>query len=91
MTPEQFAYWLQGFAELTEGTPPTPEQWQSINDHLKKVFVKVTPQYQQPSLGQPGRPGRPGLLRTSELRIEDLLKQGGRFPPYDFGQTVITC
>jgi len=43
MTPEQFTYWLQGFAELNEGTPPTPEQWKSINDHLKTVFVKVTP------------------------------------------------
>jgi len=43
MTTEQFAYWLQGFSELTGGTPPTAEQWQSIQDHLKTVFVKVTP------------------------------------------------
>lgn len=42
MNTEQFAYWLQGFAELNE-QPPTPEQWQSIRDHLKTVFDKKTP------------------------------------------------
>jgi hypothetical protein len=42
MTPEQFCYWLQGFGEL--GTePPTPEQWQSIKEHLATAFRKVTP------------------------------------------------
>ena len=43
MTPEQFAYWLQGFAELNTA-PPTAEQWKSINEHLQTVFKKVTPQ-----------------------------------------------
>lgn len=42
MTPEQFVYWLQGFAELTQGAHPTPEQWKSITEHLQTVFVKVT-------------------------------------------------
>lgn len=42
MQAEQFAYWLQGFVELN-GDMPTPEQWQSIKDHLATVFVKVTP------------------------------------------------
>lgn len=42
MNTEQFAYWLQGFAELTP-TAPTQEQWDSIRDHLATVFVKVTP------------------------------------------------
>jgi hypothetical protein len=32
MTPEQFAYWLQGFAEL-QGAVPTQEQWDSIREH----------------------------------------------------------
>lgn len=46
MTAEQFAYWLQGFAELNPTmSQPTPEQWKSINDHLKTVFVKVTPPF----------------------------------------------
>lgn len=43
MNAEQFAYWLQGFVELN-GHAPTPEQWQSIKDHLQLVFKKVTPQ-----------------------------------------------
>ena len=38
----QFAYWLQGFAELNS-QQPTPEQWQSIREHLDTVFKKVTP------------------------------------------------
>jgi hypothetical protein len=42
MTPEQFAYWLQGFAELNEDQP-TPEQWASIREHLATVFTKETP------------------------------------------------
>lgn len=44
MTPEQFAYWLQGFAEMKiDKEPPTREQWNSICAHLKTVFNKVTP------------------------------------------------
>jgi hypothetical protein len=42
MTPEQFAYWLQGFAELTP-QPPTQEQWDSIKAHLQLLFKKETP------------------------------------------------
>lgn len=42
MTPEQFAYWLQGYAEIG-GPTPTPEQWQIIKDHLALVFQKKTP------------------------------------------------
>jgi hypothetical protein len=41
MTPENFCYWLQGFAELN-GTAPTPQQWESIKEHLALVFNKVT-------------------------------------------------
>jgi hypothetical protein len=53
MSPEQFAYWLQGFAELTDGAQPTAEQWKSINEHLKTVFVKVTPQVGAPRVTGP--------------------------------------
>lgn len=42
MTPEQFCYWLQGFGELSADAP-SPEQWQSIKEHLGEVFKKVTP------------------------------------------------
>lgn len=44
MTPEQFAYWLQGFSEIGD-TGPTKEQWQIIQDHLALVFTKLTPTY----------------------------------------------
>lgn len=45
MTPENFAYWLQGFTELNPSMEqPTAEQWKSITEHLKTVFVKVTPE-----------------------------------------------
>lgn len=37
-----FAYWLNGFAELHGNTPPTKEQWKAIREHLELVFVKVT-------------------------------------------------
>lgn len=43
MTPEQFAYWLQGFAEINGNHPPTLVQWEIISEHLKTVFRKVTP------------------------------------------------
>lgn len=42
MTPEQFAYWLQGFAE-NRAEPPQAEQWENIKNHLATVFTKVTP------------------------------------------------
>jgi hypothetical protein len=49
MTPEQFAYWLQGFVELNPSMEqPTPEQWKAIGQHLQTVFVKVTPLVQIP-------------------------------------------
>lgn len=41
MTPEQFCYWLQSKAEL-DPNPPTPEQWDSIREHLSLVFTKET-------------------------------------------------
>ena len=46
MTPEQFAYWLQGFAEMNAGQMPTAAQWKSICEHLATVFQKVTPPVQ---------------------------------------------
>lgn len=42
MSPENFAYWLQGFVEIAKRMP-TPEEWVEITNHLKTVFHKVTP------------------------------------------------
>jgi|HubBroStandDraft_6_1064221.scaffolds.fasta_scaffold363203_2 hypothetical protein len=41
LTPDQFCYWFQGFAELHGGIP-TPEHWESIKRHLELVFRPVT-------------------------------------------------
>jgi len=46
MSPQDFAYWLQGAFEvspemLEKGM--TPEQVQTIQDHLNLVITKVTP------------------------------------------------
>ncbi len=43
MTPEQFVYWLQGYAELVDEEPDY-DQWEMIKDHLSIVLTKVTPQ-----------------------------------------------
>jgi hypothetical protein len=46
MSPEQFCYWLQGFAELQyyqpEKSSPTYTQWMLIKEHLALVFDKKT-------------------------------------------------
>jgi len=42
MSPEQFCYWLQGYAELNK-IAPSDAQWKSITEHLQSVFTKVTP------------------------------------------------
>lgn len=38
-----FVWWLHGWSEINGGVPPTPAQWQVINDRLDSVFNKVTP------------------------------------------------
>lgn len=38
-----FAYWLQGFFELSNSTTLTEEQVAMIKAHLALVFEKVTP------------------------------------------------
>lgn len=43
MTPEQFVYWMQGFAELNE-SPPSPEQWSFIRECLMNGFDRKTPE-----------------------------------------------
>jgi hypothetical protein len=51
MTPDQFTYWLQGFAEINQEAP-TKEQWEVIKDHLQLVFKKETPVYNRPTKGE---------------------------------------
>lgn len=86
MTPEQFTYWLQGFAELTPDAP-SAAQWQAIRDHLALVFEKKTP----PAPGQPSM--QPGF-RTMELRPTDQLPREVRdwlTRDHMHPQPTITC
>jgi hypothetical protein len=75
MTAEQYAYWLNGFVELTEWKQPTPEQWKSICEHLGTVFNKVTPSVQF----------RVDGIRSAELRLSDALRNNQP------GMPTITC
>lgn len=70
MTPEQFAYWFQGFAELSP-TPPTQEQWDSMRAHVATVFKKVTPEVKvtfPPA----------DFSRTKPLDVEDAIRRAVR-------------
>lgn len=46
MTPQEFAYWLQGYAELSDG-PPNEAQWKLIKDNLAVALLG------KPQLGKP--------------------------------------
>lgn len=43
MTTESFAYWLQGFFEISDAKALNEKQVTIIKDHLAEVFNKVTP------------------------------------------------
>lgn len=91
MTPEQFCYWLQGYFELKQTIDhrdgATPETMKVIEDHLKTVFVKVTPTAKAPT---------PTLTideavrrhRESEQRLPN--PHGPNYPYFGI-QPVITC
>lgn len=42
MTPVEFVLWLNGAAGLLDGQPPTPEQWNVINDKLGEAVGRIT-------------------------------------------------
>lgn len=84
MTSEQFAYWMQGFAELN-AEPPTAEQWRSIREHLATVFVKVTPPVQS-------SPPVPGSDRTYvPTPVYEPRKMPFDSKEWPFGGIQITC
>lgn len=60
MTPEQFCYWLQGYAEIS-GAAPDQVQWDQIKEHLQLVFRKVT------STPQPLNPLAPALPSKKQI------------------------
>lgn len=89
MDAQQFAYWLQGFAELNE-VPPTPEQWQSIRDHLATVFVKVTPLVHTPSQMWPATV-TPLVQPTTADKpfMHELIRSECKASPAGDGDTVL--
>lgn len=42
MRAEDFAYWLQGFFEMTDSKTLTEKQVQMVKEHLALVFTKTT-------------------------------------------------
>lgn len=51
-----FAYWLQGYAEIAFNSCPSEDEWEIIKDHLNLCFNKVTPlRYGEPMIKEPGR------------------------------------
>jgi hypothetical protein len=76
MNQQDFCYWLQGFAELNQDAP-TPEQWESIKEHLALVFTKVT----EPVLPPFPRP----------YQVGDVLGQPYYTPMPNLNPNIITC
>lgn len=68
MSPENFAYWLQGFIELTKGQAPDLAQWKAIKEHLDLVFNKVTPPVDEDNMKATID------MKDAEKTIEDLCK-----------------
>jgi hypothetical protein len=91
MNAQEFAYWLNGFAELqVVDTPPTTAQWKSIKEHLKLTFTKVTPEVNVTT-----------VTPTQGLGVKDLeelVKRINNYPmqpstpyePYDWTRSVTT-
>ena len=70
MTSEQFAYWLQGYAEICD-TAPNDAQWQIIKDHLALTFHKMTPMRAIPNLiGHPVAWPADRVKTSTPLRAE---------------------
>lgn len=78
MTPEQFAYWLQGFFEMSETKKLNPKQVQMIKDHLQQVFTKQTPDYTQSDC----------IIATSDVCIDGNLHN---YPSAWFGTVPPNC
>lgn len=51
MTPNDFAFWLQGFIEMNPNAMVTRTQWEIVKDHLKLVMNKQTPNRTHTLLG----------------------------------------
>lgn len=57
MSPENFCYWLQGFAEIAQNDTLSEKEWTIVKDHLSLVFDKKTPNRHFPIKFEPSSPG----------------------------------
>jgi hypothetical protein len=89
MTPRDFAYWLQGFFEITGSNAVlTEEQTGMIRKHLDTVFVHEAQQRdpeQQRALDEAHNPdGKKPSNEATSQRIRELLRSVGTSThPYD--------
>jgi squalene cyclase len=69
MNSREFAYWLQGFFELSDSTELTPEQVSIVKKHLDMVFVhEIDPSYPEAEKLQEIHDG----VKELEKRVDDL-------------------
>lgn len=83
MNAQEFAYWLQGFFELTGSKKLTQKQVEQIKDHLQLVFTKVTHDHNPPIA--------PLVLPKEfdmQKAIEELLRKPNNPPPVFPGQPI---
>jgi len=83
MNERDFCYWFNGFAELS-ATPPTPEQWQSIREHIASVFVKVTPAVKEAAKEIAGSPLEPKEHYDKILRDIEEQNRKRQQGPYGY-------
>ena len=84
MTPDQFVYWLQGYLELEDAknchitsdgphTSLNPDQVKVIQDHIRLVLTKATPEpasWPLPGTGEPF-PNYPGVTYCASKNTSD--------------------
>jgi len=85
MDAQQFAYWLQGFAELSGDAPPSKAQWKSIREHLGLVFKKVTP-----PVGIPPQKDLAEIMREIGQKPANPYRYPGTGDPFPL-YPVVTC
>jgi len=81
MNAQDFAYWLHGFVELTQGQTPNPAQWKAICEHLDLVFKKVTPKVDPLQVPQTTKP-------IDWAEMQRIFRGSNQWPTQPY---VITC
>jgi hypothetical protein len=89
MSPEQFAYWLNGHVELNSDSQPDDVQWEIIKDHLKLVMTKITPQREQQR--QYEFPKFPAQTPITTLPFPAPVVSDKTFQQFPMQSPVITC